>query len=57
MDNTIGQIDKEVSTQNSISKYCKHMAFVSQIEPKSICDALKDENWVAAMNDELNQFT
>jgi len=32
------------------------MAFVSQIEPKTICDALKDENWVATMHDELNQF-
>jgi len=31
------------------------MAFVSQIELKSIYDALKDENWVAAMHDELNQ--
>jgi len=57
VDNIIGQIDKGVSTRNSISNYCKHLAFVSQIEPKSIVDALKDENWVAAMHDELNQFT
>jgi len=33
------------------------MTFVSQIEPKSIGDALKDENWVVAMHDELSQFT
>jgi len=32
------------------------MNFVSQIEPKTICDALKYENWVVAMHDELNQF-
>jgi len=29
------------------------MAFVSQIEPKTICDAL----WVVVRHDELNQFT
>jgi len=32
------------------------MAFVSQIEPKTICEALHYENWVVAMHDELNQF-
>jgi len=57
MENIIGQIDKGVSTQNSISNFCKHMAFIFQIKPKTICDALKDENWVVAMHDELNQFT
>jgi len=25
-------------------------------EPKTIGEALKDENWVAAMHEELNQF-
>jgi len=57
VDNIIGQIDKGVSTRNSISNYCKHVTFVSQIEPKSIYDALKDEKWVVATHDELNQFT
>jgi len=33
------------------------MAFVSQIEPKFVGDALKDESWVATMHDDLNQFT
>jgi len=40
VDNIIGQIDKGVFTRNSISNYCKLMAFVSQIEPKYIGDAL-----------------
>ena len=46
-----------MSTRNFVSNYCKHMTFVSEIELKSIGDALKDENWVAAMHDELNQFS
>jgi len=33
------------------------MAFVYRTEPKSIIEALKDKNWVAAMHKELNQFT
>jgi len=30
---------------------------VSQIEPKTVQDALSDSNWISAMQEELNQFT
>ncbi|XP_075521449.1 putative mitochondrial protein AtMg00820 [Primulina tabacum] len=33
-----------------------HVAFVSQIEPKKIDDALHDINWIEAMQEELNQY-
>jgi len=33
------------------------MAFVSQIKPKSVQEALSDSNWITAMQEELNQFT
>ena len=56
MENIIGQIKKGVSTRSSISNFYRYTAFVSQIEPKSIEEALKDENWVEAMHEELNQF-
>jgi len=32
------------------------MAFVSQIESKTVVDALEDSNWIIAMHEELNQF-
>jgi len=32
------------------------MAFVSQVEPKNLNEALKDSNWILAMQEELNQF-
>jgi len=57
MENIIVQIEKGVSTRTSISNYYKHMAFVSQIEPKSVGDALNDESSIVVMHDELNQFT
>jgi len=43
MENIIGQIQKGVSTRNVVSNYCKHLAFVSQVEHKSIEEALKDD--------------
>ena len=30
---------------------------MSHIEPKNIKEAIKDENWAMAMQEELNQFT
>ena len=56
MDNIIGQIKEGVSTRSSISNFCRHTAFVSQVEPKSIEEALKEEKSVDAMHEELNQF-
>jgi len=56
VDNIIGQIKEGVSTRSSISNFCRHTAFVSQVEPKSIEEALKEEKSVDAMHEELNQF-
>jgi len=56
VENIIGQIKEGVSTRSFISNFCRHTAFVSQIEPKSIDETLKDEKWVEAMHEELNQF-
>jgi len=56
VENIIGQIKEGVSTRSSISNFCRHTAFVSQVEPMSIEEALKDEKWVEVMHEELNQF-
>ena len=57
VENIIGQIKKCVSTRNTFSNYCRHTNFVSQVEPKTIEEALNNEKWVAAMHEELIQFT
>ena len=54
-DNIICDFNQGVSTRCRIT-YCVHVAFVSQIEPKNVNEALSDSNWVMAMQDELNQF-
>jgi len=56
IDNIIGQIHRGVSTRRHEAEFCNHSAFVSKIEPQSVCEALKDEFWTTAMQEELNQF-
>jgi len=43
-DNIIGQVQKGVTTRRSMNHFCEHMAFVSQVEPKSVGEALEDSN-------------
>ncbi|GJU83801.1 hypothetical protein Tco_1286166 [Tanacetum coccineum] len=38
--------------QNQNNFFC----FISTIEPKNVNEALKDESWIIAMQEELNQF-
>ena len=56
LDNIIGQVQRGVSTRRSMNHFCEHTAFVSQIEPKIVGEALEDSNWINAMHEELNQF-
>ncbi|GJV13300.1 putative ribonuclease H-like domain-containing protein [Tanacetum coccineum] len=43
-------------TNPDLLQYCLFSCFLSQEEPKKIVDALKDEIWVEAMQEELLQF-
>jgi len=56
LDIVIGQIHKGVSTIRNMADFYNHIAFVSKIEPQSVCEALKDELWTTTMQEELNQF-
>ena len=55
-DQIIGDTSQGVTTRSSISHVCNNIAFISHIEPKSIDEAISDESWVLAMQEELNQF-
>jgi hypothetical protein len=56
--NTIlGDIHKVVTTRSRVAHFCGHYSFVSSIEPHRVEDALKDSDWVLAMQEELINFT
>jgi hypothetical protein len=53
----LGDIQKGVITRSRVAHFCEHYSFVSSIEPYRIEDALRDLDWVVAMQEELNNFT
>lgn len=43
--NVNGDVSKGIAYQESLSKVCNHVGFVSQIEPKEIDEAIIKEHW------------
>ena len=56
MEQIIGSPSKGVTTRSSLNLLCFHSAFVSQIVPNNIKEALGDPEWVLSMQKELEQF-
>jgi hypothetical protein len=53
----LGDIHKGVTTRSRVAHFCEQYSFVSSIEPYRVEDALRDSDWVLAMQEELNNFT
>ncbi|GJS39299.1 retrovirus-related pol polyprotein from transposon TNT 1-94 [Tanacetum coccineum] len=55
LEKVIGNLNQRTlrsQAQNQSNFYC----FISTIEPKNVNEALGDESWIVAMQEELNQF-
>ncbi|GKC77456.1 retrovirus-related pol polyprotein from transposon TNT 1-94, partial [Tanacetum coccineum] len=55
LENVIGNINQRTlrsQAQNQSNFFC----FISTIEPKNVNEALTDDSWIVAMQEELNQF-
>ncbi|GKA54406.1 ribonuclease H-like domain-containing protein [Tanacetum coccineum] len=53
----ISYIQKQIQNNHKDFQHCLFACFLSQIEPKKISEALKDESWVDAMQEELLHST
>jgi hypothetical protein len=53
----LGDIQNGVTTRSRVAHFYEHYSFMSSIEPYTIEDALRDPDWVVAMQEELNNFT
>jgi hypothetical protein len=56
VDNILGDIEKGVTTRSRIANFYEHYSFISSFEPFKVEDALRDPDWLVAMQYELNNF-
>jgi hypothetical protein len=56
VNNILGDIEKGVTTRSRVANFYEHYLFVSSFEPFKVEDALRDLDWVVAMQEELNNF-
>ncbi|CAN1272233.1 Retrovirus-related Pol polyprotein from transposon TNT 1-94 [Linum perenne] len=52
----IGNPTERLVTRSKRTLFSSEHAMISLIEPKNYKEALKDEHWISAMQEELNQF-
>ena len=57
VDNILGSIRRGETTRSHLASFCEHYLFVSSLEPLKVDEALRDPDWVMAMQEELNNFT
>ncbi|GJU77267.1 retrovirus-related pol polyprotein from transposon TNT 1-94 [Tanacetum coccineum] len=55
LENVIGNINQR-SLRSQAQNQSNFFCFISTIEPKNVNEALGDESWIVAMQEELNQF-
>ena len=53
----LGNLDESMVTRRRYTNLIHFVCFVSLIEPKNVKEALGDEAWILAMQEELDQFT
>nr|GEY42909.1 retrovirus-related Pol polyprotein from transposon TNT 1-94 [Tanacetum cinerariifolium] len=53
----IGDPKSSVRTRGQLANSCLFSCLLSSIEPANVAEALKDADWVSAMQEELDQFT
>jgi len=53
----IGDFNENLQLINRVVNQVSYTCYLSQFEPKRVDEALQDEGWIAAMHDELHQFT
>jgi hypothetical protein len=53
IDNILGDIKKGVTTGSRVANFCEHYSFISFCERFKVEDALRDPDWVVAMQEEL----
>nr|GFA82773.1 hypothetical protein [Tanacetum cinerariifolium] len=52
----IGDLKSSVLTRGQLSNSCLFSCLLSSIEPANVAEALRDADWVSAMQEELDQF-
>ncbi|GKA56901.1 putative ribonuclease H-like domain-containing protein [Tanacetum coccineum] len=52
----ISYIHDQQRTNHTDFQHCMFACFLSQVEPRSVAQALKDPSWVDAMQEEMQQF-
>ena len=52
----LGDVMQGVRTRSHLRNQCEYVAFLSNLEPKSIDEVIKNYSWIMFMKEELNQF-
>ena len=56
VDNILRSLRKGVTTRSYLANFCQYYSFVSFLEPLKLEQALRDLDWVMAIQEELNNF-